>query len=521
MELTKKERDVLTQITNETKQSTLNKLNDKQADKDAKKQISTARKLAQREAMLGKAGSAVGRAENTWMNAIGIESELPDSFMTEIDKYYQKIDALRKKYNELKNSDIISEEQKKELIDQTVSINKMTDEIGQLVSEYQQLSGHNVDNTKTQATTLTNDSPISNYEAELKQYVRSIEGGKAQIKGFNAETRTLTYTVKTGKNEFTEYTAAVRHLDKQLVSVQGATKRTETFFEATVRKMKELTSYFSGMAIFNRIGQELRRGIQYVREIDLALTELKKVTDETEESYDRFLDTAAKTGARLGTTISAVTEATATFAKLGYTMEQATEMAEAAIVYKNVGDNLASTEDAANSIISTMKGFRLEASESMAIVDRFNEVGNRFAITSQGIGEALRLSASALSEGSNSLDESIALITAANEVVNDPSSVGTALKTLTLRLRGSKTELEEAGLDIENMATTTSQLQAKLLALTGGQVDIMSDANTFKNTTQILREMAAAWEDMTDIQRASALELMGGRLLPLRIEICA
>jgi hypothetical protein len=116
-----------------------------------------------------------------------------------------------------------------------------------------------------------------------------------------------------------------------------------------------------------------------------------------------------------------------------------------------------------------------------------------------------------LNEGKNSLDESIALITAANEVVNDPSSVGTALKTLTLRLRGSKTELEEAGLDIENMATTTSQLQAKLLALTGGKVDIMLDANTFKNTTQILREMADAWGDMNDIQRAHALELMGGK----------
>ena len=116
-----------------------------------------------------------------------------------------------------------------------------------------------------------------------------------------------------------------------------------------------------------------------------------------------------------------------------------------------------------------------------------------------------------MSEGGNSLDESIGLITAANEVVNDPSSVGTALKTLTLRLRGSKTELEEMGEDVSDMATTTSQLQAKLLALTGGQVDIMADANTFKNSTQILREMAEAWEDMTDIQRASALELMGGK----------
>lgn len=109
------------------------------------------------------------------------------------------------------------------------------------------------------------------------------------------------------------------------------------------------------------------------------------------------------------------------------------------------------------------------------------------------------------------MDESIGLITAANEVVNDPSSVGTALKTLTLRLRGSKTELEEMGEDVTDMATTTSQLQAKLLALTGGQVDIMLDENTFKNSTQILREMAGAWENMNDIQRASALELMGGK----------
>ena len=64
---------------------------------------------------------------------------------------------------------------------------------------------------------------------------------------------------------------------------------------------------------------------------------------------------------------------------------------------------------------------------------------------------------------------------------------------------------------MSDMATTTSQLQAKLLALTGGQVDIMLNENTFKNSTQILREMADAWEDMTDVQRAAALELMGGK----------
>ena len=71
--------------------------------------------------------------------------------------------------------------------------------------------------------------------------------------------------------------------------------------------------------------------------------------------------------------------------------------------------------------------------------------------------------------------------------------------------------VEEAGLETDGMAETTSQLQAKLKALTDGKVDIMIDANNFKNTTQILREMAAEWENLTDVEQAAALELLGGK----------
>ena len=123
----------------------------------------------------------------------------------------------------------------------------------------------------------------------------------------------------------------------------------------------------------------------------------------------------------------------------------------------------------------------------------------------------MQRSASALYEAGNTIDESIALITGANSVIQNPEQVGTALKTLALRLRGAKTELEEAGEDVDGMAESTSQLQKKLKALTHGKVDIMLDADTFKNTTQILREMSGAWEEMTDIERAAALELMGGK----------
>lgn len=97
----------------------------------------------------------------------------------------------------------------------------------------------------------------------------------------------------------------------------------------------------------------------------------------------------------------------------------------------------------------------------------------------------MQRSASALYEAGNSIDESIALVTAGNSVIQNPEQVGTALKTLALRLRGTKTELENAGLETDNMAESTAQLQAKLKALTHGKVDIMINANTFKNTTEI------------------------------------
>ena len=63
--------------------------------------------------------------------------------------------------------------------------------------------------------------------------------------------------------------------------------------------------------------------------------------------------------------------------------------------------------------------------------------------------------------------------------------------------------VEDAGLEAEGMAETTSQLQAKIKALTDGKVDIMVDADSFKNTTEILREMSQAWEDMTDKEQAN------------------
>lgn len=85
----------------------------------------------------------------------------------------------------------------------------------------------------------------------------------------------------------------------------------------------------------------------------------------------------------------------------------------------------------------------------------------------------------------------------------------TAFKTISMRIRGAKTELEEAGLDTDGMAESTAKLREEIIALSG--VDIMLDDTTFKSTYSIMDELANKWEELTDIQQASIIELVSGK----------
>lgn len=274
---------------------------------------------------------------------------------------------------------------------------------------------------------------------------------------------------------------------------------------------QRFTSWFTVSEIVMTLYRSIKKMVSAVIEIDTAMTELKKVTDETSSTYEQFLTNAAPRAKELGTTIADIVSATADFARLGYSIQDATKLADVAAVYKNVGDGIENIGDASESIISTMKAFGISAGDAMTIVDKFNEVGNNYAISSKGVGEALLRSASAMHAAGNTLDETIALATAANTIIQSPEKVGTTLKTISMFLRSAKTEAEEAGESTEGMVESVSKLRDKIYGLTKGKVDIQLDENTFKNTTQILRELSQVWGELTDINKASILEMIGGK----------
>lgn len=309
--------------------------------------------------------------------------------------------------------------------------------------------------------------------------------------------------------ELTVFNAEVSLMGKQ---IEGAGLNTKTIFGQLGDNIKKFTTWLGAGNLIMTTVRGVRDMVDAVKAVDNSLVSLKKVTSETEATYSKFLKGASKDAVTLGTTISNLIDATSTFSRLGYSLPDATELGRVATLYFNVADGVASIDVASQDIVSSMKAFKLQASDAIGIVDSLNRVGNEFNITSGGLGEALRRSASALAEANNDINQSIALNTAANNVVNDPEKVGNMWKTVSMRIRGAVTELEEAGLDTDGMVESTSKLRDLVKALTGG-FDIMADSagTTFKSTYDIVLGISKVYDKMSDINQAALLEAFAGK----------
>lgn len=265
-----------------------------------------------------------------------------------------------------------------------------------------------------------------NFALEVDYYLKN---NTAAAKEFGAEIRRIRVAIDTCDDS-----SALNNLKAQFRGVKSeanvALKSTQTFGDKIKKQWQQYSTYFGVASIFQYAEQGLRSMFEQVKLIDSAMTELKKVTNETDAAYDKFLGNAANRAKEIGTTIDGLVSSTADFARLGYGFEDAQGLAEVANIYAVVGDEIEGVEGATESLISTMAAFKDEMNGmsntdfAMSIIDKFNEIGNNFAISSGGIGEALERSASSLMAANNTIDESIALITAANTVVQDPTAVG-------------------------------------------------------------------------------------------------
>lgn len=169
-----------------------------------------------------------------------------------------------------------------------------------------------------------------------------------------------------------------------------------------------------------------------VTALDTALVDLRKTANMSTQKLEDFYYASNDVAKQMGVTTEEILNQAAAWSRLGFsTAEQATQMAKLSSQFALISPGL-SIDDATSGLVSVMKAYDISVSDVLdGIESKINIIGNNLALSNANIVKMLQDSVSAMAEGRNSLEETIALEAAAYEITQN-ESVGKIMPTNTV-----------------------------------------------------------------------------------------
>ena len=285
--------------------------------------------------------------------------------LTPVVEYKQKIDELQTSITKLQNMqndgiDITNSKELAEVKELIVNIETLQQELRNMKNNvaFQELD------------TEEANKKLADLYRTLEKNTKMSKELRTEFKAL-AERYNIAINTKASQKDLEELNAELAELQMRL---QASGKTGNSFFNLVGKKITGMAAQFFAMYLsFQDLLRIGRQAYQYVLDIDKQMIELEKVSDMSTDRLAQSFEHAAVAAKDLGATISDVISATADWSRLGFNADQAEKLAEVAILYKNVGDGI-DISTANESLISTLQGFQLDASEAESVVDKFNEV---------------------------------------------------------------------------------------------------------------------------------------------------
>lgn len=292
---------------------------------------------------------------------------------------------------------------------------------------------------KSMNAELAKDSAISSFRNQVTDFM-SKNGKTVKSFQFGSELKDIFAKIQQGAKLSNQELAVLK---QRFIDVQNAARQTgklgKTWFQTLREGMSSFSYWTSSTFLVMKAIQSIKGGLGTVKALDTALVDLKKTTTMTNNELEDFYYSSNKVAKQMGVTTEEIINQAAEFSRLGYSSkEAATEMAKYSSWFKTISPGM-SIEEAGDTLTSAMKAFKYDVQDVEKIMSMINTVGNNFAVSNADISEILTRSSSAMMEANNSLADTIALGTAATEITRDAASVGNALKTISMRIRGKQT----------------------------------------------------------------------------------
>lgn len=343
-----------------------------QRDKDVKKQNNELLKI------IDSAQSKLNEMQYSMQNS---KVPMADAAIAKFKQYEQLLTTLKAKQQEIKlNPDLLKD------VDYSNGFNSLLQQMDAVEEEFTELQKSStsflnkissLDDIKRLGASF-DPGNIEQMRDVMQEFADQAGIGAAKLIEFNDAERSATFEINDGRGHIQQltvaYDSATNSLGRYIGKTRESTSETKKFLNSLKHSFQNVARYIASFGSVYRLFAIIKQGISYVRDIDSALTELKKVTDETDASYAQFLQDMSKTGKIVGATVKDLTTMASEWARLGYSMQEAGQLAQSTAILLNVSEFDDATK-ASEALISTMQAFQYTADESGHVVDILNEVG--------------------------------------------------------------------------------------------------------------------------------------------------
>ncbi len=483
---------------NSDNQNKFNDLSIKASTVDDIKQLETYFRLARTEYQTFNAEISKGTHASS-LEAMKNNLEILPQDIALIEAKFNSIkvpDNVKTQIEELKSSmesiNTISDPQEKiaKYNEIVTSLKKLQKQYQVTVQEQRNLSADT--STMQGASALTNKIVIwmgqnrqaaAQYDSELKQIISDLQNcnNKADFSKLQRQFSNIALQVKSSGSLYTGF-------------FNGLKSGIKDAFENILR-------YQLAYKVIDQVISGFKSMVNAVADLDKKLTEFNKVADLTSDKLLEFSDRAFDAADEVGRTGSDMIEAATEFKRAGYSLEDSLDMGKSALLMTNVADGITQTSDAASTLIAVLKGFNINESDIMTIVDKMNSVSNQSPVGFDNLADGLERVSGTMNQAGNSIDETIGLLTGGYAQLRNMEKVSTGIITISQRLRA----IDEDGDEIDGLSAELSESFGKI------GVAIEDSNGDLRSTYDILSDYAKIYPQLTSEQKQYYAELASGK----------
>lgn len=328
-----------------------------------------------------------------------------------------------------------------------------------------------------------NRQAAAQYDSELKQIISDLQNcnNKADFSKLQRQFNNIALQVKSSGSLYTGF-------------FNGLKSGIKDAFENILR-------YQLAYKVIDQVISGFKSMVNAVADLDKKLTEFNKVADLTSDKLLEFSDKAFDAADEIGRTDSDMIEAATEFKKAGFSLEDSLDMGKSALLMTNVADGITQTSDAASTLIAVLKGFNINESDIVTIVDKMNSVSNQSPVGFDNLADGLERVSGTMNQAGNSIDETIGLLTGGYAQLRNMEKVSTGLITISQRLRA----IDEDGDEIDGLSAELSESFGKI------GVAIEDSNGDLRSTYDILSDYAKIYPQLTSEQKQYYAELASGK----------